>query len=640
MGQRDTGTLDTSNSTSGSPAASIDGLRNVAIIAHVDHGKTTLVDMLLKETRSVPSHRDLGERILDSNDLERERGLTILAKNISIVFNDVKINLIDTPGHADFGGEVERVLQMADGVLVLVDAAEGPMPQTRFVLRKAFLRHLQPIVVINKVDRPDARPQEVIDEIGGLFLELVDELELDGILTTAGKDLLDFPVVYASAKEGWSTRELNLGNLEKSTPPADADMRPLLETVLEEIPPPRGDRGAPLQLQITTLDYNDFVGRIGIGRVSGGALTAGDSVLVSGRSGDRTVTVKELYIFDKLGRSATDRVGTGDICAVTGIGDVEIGDTLTDPESPTPLPTIEVDRPTISMLFLINDSPFAGQDGTFLTSRHLRERLFKELESNISLRVEETNEAGVFEVSGRGTLHLGILVENMRRDRYEFQVGKPRVIEREIDGKRCEPVETLICQVPDQFSGRVIEALGKRRGEMLKFEPQGQRVHLEFSVPSRGLIGMGSRLMNLTQGEALVYHSFHAYEPYKGDIPKRPNGVMVSHESGVAVPYALFQLRDRGPMLVAPGTPVYEGMIVGEHCKDNDIVVNVCKEKKLTNIRAAGSDKNVILTPPREMSIEEALEYIGEDELLEVTPRTYRLRKRHLTEKDRRKAAR
>ncbi len=609
----------------------IDHIRNVAIIAHVDHGKTTLVDKLLKETHSIPTHRDLGERILDSNDLERERGLTILAKNISIVHEGVKINLIDTPGHADFGGEVERVLQMADGVLLLVDAAEGPMPQTRFVIRKAFLRRLQPIVVVNKVDRQDARPDEVVEEIGSLFLELIDELRLDGETTTAGKDFLDFPVLFASAREGWAGRTLEERN---------RGVQPLLAAILEEIPPPRGNPDAPLQLQITTLDHNDYVGRIGIGRVTAGAVNVGERVLISGRHGKRVVPVKELFLFDKLGRTPTDTATTGDICAVTGIENVEIGDTLCDPESPSPLPIIEVDRPTISMLFLINDSPFSGQDGEYLTSRHLRDRLLRELESNVALRVAETREAGVFEVSGRGTLHLGILVENMRREGYEFAVGKPRVIYRDIDGARHEPIEILLCQVPEVFSGRVIEALGTRRAEMLRFEPHGERVHLEFKVPSRGLIGMASRLMNLTQGEALIYHSFHAYEPHRGEIPRRSNGVMVSSEDGVAVPYALFGLRDRGPMFVAPGTPVYEGMIVGEHCKDNDICVNVCREKKLTNIRAAGSDKNVILSPPRRMSIEEALEYIAEDELVEITPKTYRLRKKHLKEKDRRKANR
>jgi GTP-binding protein len=609
----------------------IEGLRNIAIIAHIDHGKTTMVDKLLKETHSIPDHRDLGECILDSNDLERERGITILAKNISIPYRGIKINIIDTPGHADFGGEVERTVQMADGVLLLVDASEGPMPQTRFVIKKAFHRLLQPIVVINKVDRPDARVEEVVEEVGDLFLELIEELGLDGKTTTAGKDFLDFPVIYASGRDGWA-----------GLTPDDRGrgMVPLLDTILKEIPPPRGNPHAPLQMQVTTLDYSEFVGRIGIGRVYAGELRAGDRVLVSGRRGDRLVTIKELYLFDKLGRSRAERAGTGDICAVTGVEDVEIGDTLTDPESPAPMPLIEVDRPTISMVFCINDSPLAGQDGEFLTSRHLRARLFKELESNIALRVEESSDAGVFEVSGRGTLHLGILIENMRREGYEFQVGKPRVIYIEENGQRLEPIELLVCQVPEEFAGRVIEALGGRRAEMCRFEPQGSRVNLEFKIPSRGLIGMGSRLMNLTQGEAIVYHSFHAYEPFKGEIPRRQSGVMVSHETGTAVAYSLFNLKDRGPMFVEPGTAVYEGMIVGEHCKDNDIVVNVCKEKKLTNIRAAGSDKNIILSPPRRMSIEEALEYIDDDELVEITPKTFRLRKRLLSEKDRRKASR
>ncbi len=615
-----------------SAGEAITSLRNIAIIAHVDHGKTTLVDKLLKETHSIPGHRDLGERILDSNDLERERGLTILAKNISIPYRGIKINVIDTPGHADFGGEVERVLQMADGVLLLVDAAEGPMPQTRFVLRKAFARRLLPVVVINKVDRPDARVEEVADEIGVLFLELATEFGIDEAEAFAGRGILDFPTIFASAKEGWAG---------ESVDDHERGMKPLLDTIVDEVPPPYGATEAPLQFQVTTLDYSDYLGRIAIGRISAGQLRVGDRVLVKGRERERTAEVKELYLFDKLGRAATEEAGTGDICAVTGIGDVEIGDTLTDPENPQPaLPFVEVDRPTISMIFCVNNSPLAGRDGTYLTSRHLRARLFRELESNVALRVKDTAEAGSYEVSGRGTLHLGILVETMRREGYEFQVGKPRVIYREEAGKRTEPIELLICQVPDEFAGRVIEALGSRRAEMIKYEPHGTRVQLEFTVPSRGLIGMGSRLMNLTQGEAIVFHSFHSYEPHRGDIPERGQGVMVASEGGEAVPYGLFQLKDRGPMFVAPGERIYEGMLVGEHCKDNDIAVNVCKEKKLTNIRAAGSDKNVLLSPPRRMSIEESLEYIADDELLEITPLTYRLRKKLLHEKDRRKAGR
>ncbi len=624
-------TTDATSTPTPSAFDTIEHLRNIAIIAHVDHGKTTLVDKLLKETQAIPDHRDLGERILDSNDIERERGLTILAKNISILYRDVKINVIDTPGHADFGGEVERVLQMADGVLLLVDAAEGPMPQTRFVLRKAFQRELLPIVVINKVDRPDARIEEVVDEVGVLFLELATEFGLDENEAFGGRGILDYPIVLASAKEGWAGRELE----ENSE-----GMRPLLDTILDEVPAPRGNVDAPLQLQITTLDYSDYLGRIGIGRITAGKINVGDQVLVSGRSGERTANIKDLFVFDKLGRTAAKEATTGDICAFSGIDKVEIGDTLTDPEAPNPLPILEVDRPTISMVFYVNDSPLAGRDGTYLTSRHLRARLFKELESNIALRVEDTDEAGAYKVSGRGTLHLGVLIENMRREGYEFQVGKPQVIFREENGKKTEPIEFLVCQVPDAFAGKVIEALGNRRAEMLKYESNGTRTQLEFNVPSRGLIGTGSRLLNLTQGEAIIFHSFLAYEPHRGDIPKRGQGVMMASESGQAMGYALFQLKDRGPMFITPGTPVYEGMIVGEHCKDNDIAVNVCKEKKLTNIRAAGSDKNILLSPPRQMSIEEALEYIADDELLEITPETFRLRKRLLLERDRRKAAR
>ncbi len=609
----------------------IETLRNVAIIAHVDHGKTTLVDELLRETHSIPRNQKVTECILDSNDLERERGITILAKNISIPFRGVKINLIDTPGHSDFGGEVERVLQMADGCLLLVDASEGPLPQTRFVLREAFENLLRPVVVINKVDRPDARKAEVLEDISELFLELAAELGFDTGHTPDGRDVLGFPVLYASGREGYAgtSPDIRSGN-----------MVPLLEAILEHIPPPVGEVDGPLQLQITTLDYSDFVGRIGIGRVYNGSIAVGDQVLVSGRRGDRLVAVKELHIFDKLGRSPVSRVGTGDICAVVGIEDVEIGDTLTDPERPRPLPIPAIEEPTISMVFSVNDSPFAGQDGQYVTSRHLRARLYRELESNVALRVEDAPDRGGFEVAGRGTLHLGILIENMRREGYEFQVGRPRVIYREEDGVRTEPIELLIVQCPEETAGKVIELMGPRRGEMMKYEPQGERIRLEFKVPSRGLIGTHSRLMNLTQGKAIIHHSFFAYEPCRGDIPRRTNGVMVSHETGEAVPYSLFNLKDRGPMFVDPGTRVYEGMIVGEHCKDSDIVVNVCKEKRMSNVRAAGCDRNVILSPPRKMSMEESLEYIDEDELVEITPKVYRLRKRHLKEKDRKRADR
>ena len=486
-------------------------------------------------------------------------------------------------------------------------------------------------MVINKVDRPDARKAEVLEAVHELFLELAAELGFDSGHLPDGRDVLGFPVVYASGREGYS-------GLSPDT--SSGDMIPLLETVLEHIPPPVGEVESPLQLQITTLDYNDFVGRIGIGRVYHGSIAVGDTVLVSGKRGNRVITVKELFTFDKLGRTLAERVGTGDICAVVGIEDVDIGDTLTDPERPRPLPIPKVEEPTISMVFSVNDSPFSGQDGQFVTSRHLRERLLRELESNVALRVADAPGAGGLEVSGRGTLHLGILIENMRREGYEFQVARPRVIYKTEGDSKTEPVEFLIVQCPDESAGKVIELLGSRRAEMVKYEPQGTRIHLEFKVPSRGLIGIHSRLMNLTQGKAIVHHSFLAYEPYKGDVPRRANGVMVSHETGEAVPYALFNLKDRGPMFVEPGAKVYEGMIVGEHCKDNDIVVNVCKEKKLTNMRAAGSDRNVILSPPRRMSLEEALEYIDEDELVEVTPRIYRLRKRHLKEKDRKRAER
>jgi len=607
-------------------------LRNVAIIAHVDHGKTTLVDKFLKATGAVESYQQLGDCILDTGDLERERGITILAKNISISYKGVKINLIDTPGHADFGGEVERVLRMADGVLLLVDAAEGPMPQTRFVLRKAFERGLRPVVVINKIDRGDARPAEVVDEVGELFLELAVELGLESSSDAdATHDLLDFPVLYASAKEGFAKVELDSPSV---------GVEPLLDAILDHVPEPDGTLEGSLQLQVASLDYSDYVGRIGIGRVYRGSVRPGDRVLACGTSGQRSAVVKELFLFDKLGRRAATHVGAGDICAFTGVEDIEIGDTLTDPEDPDPLPVTEVDRPTLSMIFRVNDSPFAGQDGRFVTSRHLRERLYKELESNVALRVEDSSEAGAFKVSGRGTLHLGVLIENMRRQGYEFQVGKPEVILVKEDGVTQEPVELVIVQTPADSAGKVIELLGSRRGEMVKYEPQGERMLVEFKVPARGLIGISSRLMNLTAGEALVYHSFHCYEAHKGSIPARSQGVIVASERGVAVPYALHGVRDRGPMFVAPGTKLYEGMIIGEHCKENDIAVNACRAKKLTNIRAASSDENVVLKPPRRMSIEEALEYIEDDELLEITPDTYRLRKKVLNEKLRLRNAR
>ncbi len=616
----------TTTPTSSMQQTGTQAIRNVAIIAHVDHGKTTLVDRFLAATGSIPSHQDLGERILDSNDLERERGITILAKNISLYYRDAKINIIDTPGHADFGGEVERVLQMADGAIVLVDAAEGPMPQTRFVLRKAFEQKLVPVVVVNKIDRKDARADEVVHEIGDLFLELAEEVDVGDEL-----DVLDFPVVYASAREGYAASEPNGER---------AGVELILDLVLDRVPAPTDSADGPLAFQVTTLDYSDYVGRIGIGRVYGGRLENGARVLVCGRDGDRSARVKELYLFDKLGKIGIPSVAAGDICAVTGIDDLQIGETLTDPEHPVRRPFTEVDRPTVSMLFCVNDSPFAGQDGRFVTSRQLRARLFKELEANVALRVEDTSDAGVFEVSGRGTLHLGILIETMRREGYEFQVGKPTVILREEQGVRLEPVEHLVVQTPESSAGKVIELIGARRGEMTRYEPQGERMLIEFRVPARGLIGIGSRLMTLTAGEAVVFHSFSGYEPYKGSVPGRTQGVMVSSESGAAIPYALFSLRDRGPFFIEPNQPVYKGMVVGEHCKEDDITVNVCRTKKLTNIRAAGSDKNVILSPPRQMSIEEALEYIEEDELLEVTPKIYRLRKKALDPKARRRESR
>jgi GTP-binding protein len=483
-------------------------------------------------------------------------------------------------------------------------------------------------VVNNKIDRPDRRLDEVVDEIGELFLELTEELGLDTVDDFEGNDVLDFPIVYASATGGYARLSPEDGN---------DNVTPLLEMMIDQIPPPHVEQDSPLQFQITTIDYNDYVGRIGIGRVTKGSIEVGDRIQLCGREESREETVTELFIFDKLGRAPVEKVTAGDICAVTGIGEVEIGDTLTDPENPDPLPLIDIDLPTISMVFQVNNSPFAGQDGKFVTSRQLRQRLYKELESNVALRVEDLPEAGSFEVSGRGTLHLGILIENMRREDYEFQVGKPRPIFIEEDGKRKEPIELLHVQTPEESAGKVIELAGSRRGEMIRYDPQGERILVQFRIPARGLIGMGSRLMSLTAGEATICHNFDGYEGHKGSIPGRAAGVMVSSEQGQAIPYALFNLKDRGPMFVSPGEPVYEGMIVGEHCKEDDITVNLCREKKLTNVRASGSDRNILLSPPRLMSIEEALEYIEEDELLEITPKTTRLRKRLLNAKLRRK---
>lgn len=596
-------------------------IRNVAIIAHVDHGKTTLVDQMLRQCGEFRDAQLKGERILDSNDLERERGITILAKNIAIHYQGVKINIIDTPGHADFGGEVERVLKMADGCLLLVDAFEGPMPQTRFVLRKAFEYGLRPVVVINKIDRQDARPADVLDEVIDLFIEL-----------GADEHMLEFPTVYASATQGYAslTPGENPGNI-----------RVLFDAIINQVPPPEADASAPLQMLITTLDYNDYVGRIGIGRVFGGVMKSGQQVTVIRRDGTMAKEqVGELYLFDRLGRVKAQEAVAGDLCAVVGLDSVDIGNTIASLENPMPLPVIDVDQPTLHMTFRVNDSPFVGRSGKFLTSRHLRDRLEKELQHNVALRVEPGLTPEEFHVSGRGLLHLSVLIENMRREGYELAVGKPKVIFRELNGKKTEPIELCFVDVPNDYMGPVMEIMGQRRGVCNKVENRGEYTHMEFTVPARGLIGVRNRLLTATNGTAIMHHNFYEYESVRGYIPGRSAGVLIASDSGQVTAYALDGLANRGAMFVKPTDPIYEGMIVGEHCKDNDIEVNVCRAKKMTNIRAASADKTVVLKPPREMTLEMCLEFIEDDELLEVTPDALRLRKRQLKENDRKAAKR
>ena len=594
-----------------------DSIRNVAIIAHVDHGKTTLVDQLLQQAHLFRSNQVVAERFLDSNPLERERGITILSKNISIPFRGVKINLIDTPGHADFGGEVERVLKMADGVLLLVDAFEGPMPQTRFVLQKALALRLKPLVVVNKVDRADARPGEVLDEVFDLFVEL-----------EAADDQLDFPTLYASGREGWASAELDLPR---------GDLTPLLEAILLHVPPPACVAG-PVQMLVTTLDHSDYVGRIGIGRVFRGVLSPGPVALLK-RDGSRAAAViRQLFTFEGLERRPAERVESGDLCAIVGVEGVNIGDTIADAESPEPLPLIAIDEPTVVMTFTVNDSPFFGREGKYVTSRHLDERLVKELERDVALRIEPTHSPDTFRVSGRGILHLSILIERMRREGYELQVGQPKVIFKEVGGKKCEPVEVLTVDVPEAYSGRVIEFVAQRRGELVALEPRGAQAHLEFRIPSRGLIGLRSRLLLATSGEASMHHRFLEYEHFKGSVPERQNGALVSLGDGPVAAYALDALQDRGRFFVEPGEAVYTGQVVGETAKEGDIVVNVQKTKRLTNMRAAGADKALRISPAVKLSLEEALEFINHDEMVEVTPRGIRLRKVVLDETARKRA--
>jgi GTP-binding protein len=595
-------------------------LRNVAIIAHVDHGKTTLVDVMLRQSGQFRASELQGQCILDSNDLERERGITILAKNIAINYGSTKINIIDTPGHADFGGEVERTLLMADGALVLVDAFEGPMPQTKFVLRKAFANKIRPIVVINKIDRPDARPDEVLNEVFDTFVEL-----------GADEQQLDFPYIFASGKGGFASHDPHA---------ASGDIRPLFDLILEKVPGPVVDPDGPLRMLCTTLDFSEYVGRIAIGRISSGRVRRGQKAVLMKANDVRVAgSVDSVLVFDKLGRAEVESAEAGDVVAVVGLGSVDIGDTISDAESPGALPRIEVGEPTLSMLFTVNDSPLTGE-GEFLTSRHLRERLERELQSNVALRVEPTDERDSFKVSGRGLLHLSVLIETMRREGYELAVGKPEVILRTMNGVVHEPYEYLVVDVPQGQMGPVMELVGSRRGELIKMDVKGAYAHLEFAIPARGLLGLRNRLMSGTQGEAIMHHNFHDYQPFRGDIPRRPNGVMVSMVRGQAVAFALDNLQQRGTMFVQPGDDVYEGMIVGENARGDDMIVNPCKEKKLTNMRASGSDRNILLKPPRLLSLEIALEYIESDELVEITPSKIRLRKKVLTEEGRKRAER
>lgn len=592
-------------------------IRNIAIIAHVDHGKTTLVDKIMHQTNLFRENEQKGELILDNNDLERERGITIVSKNVSVSYKGVKINIIDTPGHADFGGEVERVLKMADGVLLLVDAFEGPMPQTRFVTQKALSLGLKPIVVINKVDKENCRPDEVHEAVFELFYNL-----------DATEEQLDFPTFYGSSKQGWMSTDFKV---------VKDNINDLLDGVLEFIPPAPFSEGTP-QMQITSLDYSSFIGRIAIGRISRGTLKEGMPVMLTKRDGTMQKSkIKELYTFVGLGKAKATEVKAGDICAVTGIDGFEIGDTIADFENPEPLPFIKIDEPTLSMLFTINNSPFFGKEGKFVTSRHLRDRLYKEMEKNLALKVVETESPDSYLVYGRGILHLSVLIETMRREGYELQLGQPQVIIKEIDGVKCEPIEIMAVDVPGDVAGKVIELATQRKGELMVMEPKGDLQHLEFKIPSRGLIGLRNQILTATAGEGIMTHRFNAYEPFKGAIPRRLNGVMISMEKGTATPYSIEKLLDRGKFFINAGEEIYEGQIIGENAKDNDMVINVVKEKQLTNFRAAGKDEANRNIPPIKHSLEEGMEYIQQDEYLEVTPQSMRLRKIYLTENDRKR---
>lgn len=588
-------------------------VRNIAIIAHVDHGKTTLVDELLKQSGIFRQNEAVQDRVMDSNDLEKERGITILSKNTAIHYNGIKINIVDTPGHADFGGEVERILTMVDGVLLLVDAFEGCMPQTRFVLSKALALNKKVLVVINKIDRPGARPAEVIDEVLDLFIEL-----------GANDDQLEFPVVYASARDGYASLDPNV---------REDDMRPLFEEIIKEIEAPEGDVDAPLQCIFSSLDYDDYIGRIGVGRVKRGTVKVNDKVVLCKQDGTReNVKISRLYQFDGLKRVEVQSAAAGDIICVSGITDLNIGETICDPDNVEPLPFVKIDEPTLSMNFMVNDSPFAGQEGKFVTSRNLRDRLFKEVETNVSMRVEETDSTDCFKVSGRGELHLSILIETMRRQGYEFQVSRPQVITKYENGKLLEPIELLIIEVPEEYVGNVMQKIGSRRGELENMGTrEGGSTHLEFRIPARGLIGYRSEFLTDTNGNGIMNNLFAGYEEYKGEIQTRERGSIVVHEAGETSAYGLFNTQDRGRLFVGPGVPVYEGMIVGECSKNEDIVCNVCKNKHLTNTRASGSDDALRLVPHTVLSLEQSMEFIGDDELVEITPKSIRLRKKILS---------
>ena len=593
-------------------------IRNIALIAHVDHGKTTLVDRMIYQANLVRQPENLGQLILDNNDIERERGITILAKNVSVTYNGVKINIIDTPGHSDFGGEVERVLNMADGVLLLVDAFEGCMPQTRFVLQKALELGKKPIVVVNKVDKPNCRPDEVQEEVFDLMCSL-----------NATDEQLDFKTVFGSAKQGWMSDDWKNPT---------SDITPLLDAILEDIPAPKMVEGTP-QLQVTSLEYSPYVGRIAVGKLTRGVLKTGQQVSLCKRYDVvEKHKIKQLMVFDGLGKANVDSVQCGDICAVVGIDGFEIGDTIADYENPEALPPISIDEPTMSMLFTINNSPFFGKDGKFVTSRHIKDRLDKELEKNLALKVKPGLNADSFVVYGRGVLHLSVLIEEMRREGFELQVGQPKVLDKTINGQRCEPIEDLSIEVPEQFVGAAIELATRRKGALLHMEPRGDRTLLNFDIPTRGLMGLRSNLLTASQGEAIMAHRFKEYQPYKGEIENRTNGSLVSLETGTAIAYSMNKLLDRGKFFIDPGDDIYCGEVVGEHTRDRDLNINICKTKKLTNVRAAGSDDKVVLPPPVKMSLEEMLEYIREDELVEVTPHHLRMRKILLDPMDRKRS--